>query len=141
MHVRPVRLLVALGVASALALTTTGCGGDDSGPRESPAEHVTAVPAAEATATPPADAEVVAITIQDGKVDPSGAGVDVAVGQPVVLNIDADGAGELHVHSTPEQVVEFPEGTSTITLTFEQPGVVDVEDHGLDKLIVQLEVS
>jgi hypothetical protein len=28
-----------------------------------------------------------------------------------------------------------------VTLTIDQPGIVDVEDHGLDKLIVQLEVK
>jgi hypothetical protein len=28
-----------------------------------------------------------------------------------------------------------------VTLTIDQPGVVDVEDHLLDKLIVQLEVK
>ena len=45
------------------------------------------------------------------------------------------------MHSTPEKQIEFPAGTSTVTLTIDQPGVVDVEDHPLDKLIVQLEVK
>jgi hypothetical protein len=36
--------------------------------------------------------------------------------------------------------VEFPAGSSAATLTLDQPGVVEVEDHALDKLIVQLEV-
>jgi hypothetical protein len=64
----------------------------------------------------------------------------VARGEPVTLLITATKAGELHVHSSPEQHVEFPSGTSAATLTLDQPGVVDVEDHALDKLIVQLEV-
>jgi hypothetical protein len=50
------------------------------------------------------------------------------------------GAGEIHVHSTPEKHIEFPAGHSEVTLKIDQPGVVDVEDHLLDKLIVQLEV-
>ncbi len=45
------------------------------------------------------------------------------------------------MHSTPEQELEFPAGKSTQTLTIEQPGIVEVEDHDLDKVIVQLEVS
>jgi hypothetical protein len=67
--------------------------------------------------------------------------VTAALGEPVTLNIDADTAGELHVHSTPEQEIEFARGVSTKMLTIDQPGVVDVEDHELEKVIVQLQVS
>jgi hypothetical protein len=74
-------------------------------------------------------------------VTPSGTKVEVKRNQPIVLEIDAVAAGEIHVHSTPEKHIEFPAGTSTVTLTIDQPGIVDVEDHGLDKLIVQLEVK
>ena len=45
------------------------------------------------------------------------------------------------MHSSPEQHIEFEAGTTDKTLTIDQPGVVDVEDHALDKLIVQLQVS
>jgi hypothetical protein len=58
----------------------------------------------------------------------------------VLLHIDADVDGELHVHSTPEQEIEFAAGTSTKRLTVEKPGIVAVEDHRLDQVIVQLEV-
>ena len=44
------------------------------------------------------------------------------------------------MHSSPEQHVSFPKGTSAAQITLEQPGVVDVEDHALDELILQLEV-
>ena len=81
------------------------------------------------------------ITIKDGKVSPNGERVNAKVGQPVTLNIDADRAGEIHVHSTPEQEIEFAKGTSTKKLTIDQPGIVDVEDHALEQVIVQLEVS
>ena len=60
------------------------------------------------------------------------------VGQPITLKIDADRPGEIHVHSTPEQEIEFDKGTSTKKLTIEQPGIVDVEDHALEQVIVQL---
>jgi hypothetical protein len=86
-------------------------------------------------------ATTIDITIKGGTVKPSGSQVKVRKGKPVTLHIVADKAGELHVHSSPEQHIEFAAGTTDKTLTLDQPGVVDVEDHDLDKLIVQLEVS
>jgi hypothetical protein len=81
------------------------------------------------------------ITIKNGKVTPDGERVKAAVGKPITLHIDADTAGEIHVHSTPEQEIPFPKGTSTKKLTIDKPGIVDVEDHALDQVIVQLQVS
>ena len=81
------------------------------------------------------------ITIKNGKVTPNGDRVKATVGEPVTLHIDADRPGEIHVHSTPEQQIEFAKGTSTKKLTIDKPGIVDVEDHALDQVIVQLEVS
>ena len=81
------------------------------------------------------------ITIKGDTVTPNGDRVDAKVGKPVTLKIHADQAGEIHVHSTPEQHIDFPSGTSTRKLTIDKPGVVDVEDHALDKVIVQLQVS
>ena len=81
------------------------------------------------------------ITVKDGKVTPHGDRVKAKVGQPVTLHIDADTSGEIHVHSSPEQEIEFDKGTSTKKLTIDQPGIVDVEDHALEQVIVQLEVS
>ncbi len=144
MHARPLRLLTALGSTAALALALSACGSSSDGSstsRPSAGDELTATPLAQATASPAADAKVIAITLEGETVTPSGTGVDVKLNQPVVLNIKADKAGELHVHSTPEKHIEFPAGDSTVTLTLDQPGVVDVEDHALDKLIVQLKVS
>ena len=81
------------------------------------------------------------ITIKDGKVTPNGDRVQAKVGEPVTLKIDADVAGEIHVHSSPEQEIEFPKGSSTKKLTIEKPGIIDVEDHALEQVIVQLQVS
>ena len=134
--------LIGAGSALVLALALSGCGSDDpSAPRTSPETELSATPAAQVTTAPSADAKVITIKLADGTVSPDGVEVKVKKNQPVVLQITADTAGELHVHSSPEQHVEFPEGGSEVTLTFAQPGVVDIEDHALDKLIVQLEVS
>lgn len=81
------------------------------------------------------------ITIKNGTVTPHGDRVKAKMGLPVTLHIDADTAGEIHVHSSPEQEIKFDKGTSTKKLTIDQPGIVDVEDHALEQVIVQLEVS
>ena len=81
------------------------------------------------------------ITIKNGKVSPNGDRVKAELGKPITLEIDADTAGELHVHATPEQEIAFGEGQSTKQLTIDKPGIVDVEDHELEQVIVQLQVS
>ena len=81
------------------------------------------------------------VTFAGDDVTPNGERVEVPAGEPVVFHIDADVAGELHVHSSPEQEIAYPAGKSDQTLTIDQPGVVDVESHALDKVVVQLEVS
>jgi hypothetical protein len=136
---RPRRLLAA-GVVAALAVAVSGCGGGSTGSRDDGGGDLAATPEAQATAAPPADAKVIGITIGADSVSPSGTRITVKRNQPIVFEIDAAAKGELHVHSTPEQHVEFPAGKSRVQLALDQPGVVDVEDHDLDKLIVQLEV-
>ena len=139
MRSRPRRLIVVVLVAVA-AVALAGCGGTASnGATQGAGDELTASPGA--TVSTPADAKVIAVTITADSVTPSGAKVDVRRNQPIVLQIDAAAAGEIHVHSTPEKHIEFPAGKSAVTLTIDQPGVVDVEDHTLDKLIVQLEVK
>lgn len=81
------------------------------------------------------------ITIRATSVSPNGKEIDVHPGQPVRLVIKADTPGELHVHSSPEQHIEYGAGTTTKTLKFKQPGTIDIESHALEKLVVQLRVS
>lgn len=86
------------------------------------------------------DVVTIDITIKDGKVDPSGDRVDVDAGQPVDLVVTADEPGELHIHSDPEQQLDYKAGTTTLPIAIDRPGVVAVESHELDQVIVQLEV-
>ena len=72
---------------------------------------------------------------------PNGERVAVDAGQPIEIVVKADAPGELHVHSTPEQELAYGTGTTTLKLTLDEPGVVDVESHHLEVVIVQLEVS
>ncbi len=85
--------------------------------------------------------QTISITFQGDSVTPNGDRVKVQLGRPVTLEITADKPGEIHVHSTPEQEISYPAGSSTEKLTVDKPGVVDVESHSLEKTIVQLQVS
>jgi hypothetical protein len=136
------RLLVTLTTALALAACS---GGGTPAADETPAPSATSSPAATEQSSPAeeptADGTVIEITIQGDTVDPNGARVDVPLGEPVTLDITADREGELHVHATPEQEISFQHGDTEAELTFDKPGVVDVEDHESGKVIVQLQVS
>lgn len=85
--------------------------------------------------------KVIQVTFDGDSVTPNGERVEVSVGQPITLEVTADAPGEIHVHSTPEQELEYQKGQTTIKLTpIDAPGTVDVESHALEKVIVQLEV-
>ncbi len=118
-------MLRTLAAGAALALCLSGlaaCGEDEP---DAPRTPVT-----------------IEVTFDGDSVTPNGERVDVAVGQPVVLEVTADEAGEIHVHSDPEQELEYAAGTTTLELDpIDKPGVVDVESHDLEATIVQLEVS
>ena len=86
------------------------------------------------------DGDTIRITFADGDVTPKGERFEMTAGEPVEVEIKADEPGELHVHSTPEQTIRYGSGTTTEQLTIDQPGVVDVESHDPDVVVVQLEV-
>jgi hypothetical protein len=136
------RLLVTLATAPALAACS---GGGTPAADETPTPGATSSPAATEQSSPAeeptSDGTVIEITIQGDTVDPNGERVDVPLGEPVTLDITADREGELHVHATPEQEISFRHGDTETELTFDKPGVVDVEDHESGKVIVQLQVS
>lgn len=114
------RAVGAVLISGALLATVTACGED-----QEPSTD---------------EAVVIDITIADGEVDPSGDRVDVGAGQPVDLVVTADEAGSLHIHSDPEQELAFEAGTKTFPIQIDRPGVVAIESHELDQVIVQLEV-
>jgi len=136
--------LTALVLSLAVALG--GCG--DTEPEADPTESTSSsatTPTEEPTATEeptdePAEGTRVEITREGGSVTPNGQRVEAAVGEPVTLVITADEAGEMHVHSTPEQDIPYPAGTSEHEVTIDRPGVVEVESHDPDLVVLQLEV-
>jgi hypothetical protein len=88
------------------------------------------------------DTKTIQVTITGDDVTPNGDRVEVAVNQPIELVVKADAEGEIHVHSDPEQELEYGVGTTTLkTFKIDKPGIVEVESHALEKTIVQLEVK
>ena len=82
----------------------------------------------------------IAVTIDGGEVTPQGDRVPVTKEAPVTLEVTSDVAGELHVHAAEEQTFDFEAGSTDIELALDQPGIVDVELHDPDVLVLQLEV-
>ncbi|MFC4785415.1 hypothetical protein ACT8ZV_13130 [Nocardioides sp. MAHUQ-72] len=118
------RIMAILAVLTCTLATATACGGDDSTPSSSSDEP-----------------QVIEVTFDGDTVTPNGDRVEVSVGQPIELKVTADAPGEIHVHSSPEQELEYAKGTSTVTMDpIDKPGIVEVESHSLEKTIVSLEV-
>ncbi len=106
----------ALAVLTTLVVCTVGlagCGDDDSSDSGDGKDL---------------DTKTIQVTITGDSVTPNGDRVSVQVGQPNELVVKADAEGEIHVHSDPEQELEYAAGTTTLpTFTIEKPGIVEVE--------------
>jgi hypothetical protein len=143
---RPARTTVVAPLLLVMALGLGACGGEDEPdtPAPSPTETSSATespsdsPSESPTETTP-EADI-ALTFEGGAWTPNGVRVEGTVGEPVTIEITSDTAGELHVHSTPEQEIAYGTGTSTHEVTIESPGVVEIEAHDPDTVVVQLEV-
>jgi hypothetical protein len=126
------RTLATLAVLTLTLGATAACGDDDSS--SSPAGSGSSPESGSGQ-------QVIEVTFKGDSVTPNGDRVEVQHGQPVELKVTADAPGEIHVHSEPEQELEYDKGTSTVEIApIDAPGIVDVESHSLDKTIVQLEV-
>lgn len=82
----------------------------------------------------------VTLTFADGEA-PAPQRLQADVGEEIEIVVKADEAGELHVHTNPEQELQYNSGTTTLMLTVDEPGVVEVESHDLEVTVLQLEVS
>jgi hypothetical protein len=116
------RLLAVAFVITCTVGGAAGCGDDDE-PGDS------------------SQTKTIEITFANGTVTPNAERVKVKVGQPIELVVKADTVGEIHVHSSPEQEFEYSEGTTMLPLKIDKAGVVDVESHELEQVIVQLQVE
>jgi hypothetical protein len=120
------RALAALTLV-VCAVGLAGCGDDDSSGSGDGKDLAT---------------KTIQVTITGDDITPNGDRVEVKVGQPIQLVVESDADGEIHVHSDPEQELEYQSGTTTLpSFTIDKPGIVEVESHALEKTIVQLEVK
>lgn len=99
-------------------------------------------PSPEPTASTPAEEAVttLAVKITGDKVSPNATSIELEKGEPLLITFDADRGGELHVHSKPEQYVDFEAGTSRQRIVITTPGVVEIEDHDTNDVLAVLEV-
>ena len=134
-----------------LAASLSACGADEdtdppatdqsssSSPSDSPSDSPADSPS-ESESSSTDDGVAVTVTRDGDSFTPNGERVELGVDQPLVLTIEADEAGELHVHSTPEQEIPYDAGTSEHEIVIDRPGVVEVESHEPDLVLLQLEV-
>ncbi len=108
-------------------------------PSESPSESTSE---SDSPSDSGAESDAVALTVtrENDSFTPNGERVELGIDQPLVLTIEADEAGELHVHTTPEQTIAYDAGTSEHEIVVDRPGVLEVESHDPDVILLQLEV-
>jgi hypothetical protein len=106
-----------------LAISLAACGGDD-----------------DSGSGGTVDNEPIQITFKNGDVTPKGERVKVLPGT-VTFDVTADEPGTIHVHSSPEQEIDYESGTHSYDFAIDKPGVVEVESHDLDVVILQLAVE
>ena len=130
-----------------LAASLSACGGDgdtdppatDQSASSSPSDSPSGSPSDSGSSSTD-DGVAVTVTREGDSFTPNGERVELGVDQTLVLTIEADEAGELHVHSTPEQEIAYDAGTSEHEIVVDRPGVVEVESHEPDVIVLQLEV-
>lgn len=122
-----------------LAAALTACGGDEDTDPPATDQSSSSTPA-DPGSTSTGGGAAVTVTREGDSFTPNGERVELGVDQTLVLTIEADEAGELHVHSTPEQEIAYDAGTSEHEIVVDRPGVVEVESHDPDVVLLQLEV-
>lgn len=80
------------------------------------------------------------VTIDGDDVGPNAAEINLKVGEPLVITFETDRGGQLHVHSKPEQYVDFAAGKSTDELVVTTPGTVEIEEHDTEAVVAVLQV-
>ncbi len=155
----------ATGVLALAALT--GCGGDETATEaaasptesasqspaetasEAPEETLSASPSptkptktpASRTPSPSLTGLVVDVTVQGDQVNPQAEVVEADIDSPITLRIQSDRAGEMHIHASPEQYIDFGPGSTTAQIVIENPGAIDVEEHETGALVLKLLVQ
>jgi hypothetical protein len=130
-----VALLLA-GCTAAPATPASPASGTGSAGSSSPAG-----PADSPSPEPSMSATVIAISLKDGKVTPSGDRVALPKGTVLRLRITSDRQDELHVHGYDIGIAVKPGGTVTRDITLDKVGRFEIESHEPPLTVIQLVVS
>lgn len=149
-------LIAAAALAAALVLA--GCSGDQEEPETgAPVDRTSqATPSTEGQPSEPtpseessneptddgpiSEAALLSVSINGTEVLPNAQAIELGVGKVLLIEVVSDRAGELHVHSKPEQFLAFKEGTTNAELVIETPGSVEIEDHDTGAVVAMVEV-
>lgn len=152
MHHRPLgRFSITIAATFTLVLALAACGSadEDAALPAEPTDATSSVTpsAASSTATPVSPSTesadlgpLLTITIDGEEVSPNAEEIHLGTGEKLLVEIDSDRAGELHIHSAPEQFIEFAEGTTDGEIVVNTPGTVEVEDHDTSAVVALIEV-
>lgn len=151
-HDRPLgRFSTTIAATFTLVLALAACGGADEdtappaepvGTTSSVTPSVTTSPATPVSPTTESTdlGPILTVTIDGDEVSPNAEKIDLGTGEKLLVEIDSDRAGELHVHSASEQSIEFAEGTTNSEIVVNTPGTVEVEDHDTTAVVALIEV-
>jgi hypothetical protein len=81
------------------------------------------------------------VTIANGTVSPAPGRVPVAAGQQFTLTVISDVFERVHVHGPDATGVVTPDTPAVITVTFQQPGLYEVETHQTALQLLQVIVE
>jgi hypothetical protein len=151
---RFVQLIVVQLIIAFVAAVLAGCAGADAAPVVAEAPAVATAPAAEpapdtdpaavvgCTGQPIPGGSPVEVTARlvDGRVEPPPSRVDVALGAPVVLRVEAGAPAEVHVHGYDAAADAAPGAPACLQFVADLPGVFEVESHPDHTVLLQLAV-
>jgi hypothetical protein len=148
MRQHPALRALTASAALCLSLTVAACGEDEAARSAEPTDATSSsrpskssTPAKKEQEPQEETGPTLEMTVTGDDVSPTGKAVELAAGDPLTIRITSDRPGELHVHASPEQYVEFGAGVTTRKLTVAQPGQVDVEEHETGALVARLLVK
>ena len=151
MHLRLLwRFSTTIAATFTLVLAPAACGGaEDTAPPTEPTDATSSVtPSAASSPAAPVSPStestdlgpLLTITIDGEEVSPNAEEIHLGTGEKLLVEIDSDRAGELHIHSAPEQFVQFAAGTTDGEIVVNTPGTVEVEDHDTSAVVALIEV-
>ena len=143
MRVRSWRLRAAVLAMAVVATTSCGNDGEDD-LRQNEGTGSSTTTAADSTATTPTTTETAArieVTVRDGAVVGGAQRERVALGEPVVLVVEADVADEVHVHGFDHTAPVAPGAPAELQFTPDIPGVFEVELEERGVVLLRLEVA